>query len=170
MALPDTDAIGEFMAAFGQTIRTAPTTEITREERVLRARLVVEEALEFAEAMGCTVTTPDGSVVGAKSVAVDIDPDRDIDLVEAADALADINVVAKGSALTLGIDVDAVFEIVHATNMAKLGPDGRPIRRESDGKVLKPAGWQPPTEAIRALLLDAAGPTDSYTGRPVWEN
>jgi hypothetical protein len=37
--------------------------------------------------------------------------------------------------------------------MAK-APDGVVIRRE-DGKVLKPEGWEPPTEAIRAILVRA---------------
>jgi len=33
---------------------------------------------------------------------------------------------------------------VHVSNMSKLGPDGKPIRRE-DGKVLKGPNYQPPT-------------------------
>lgn len=32
---------------------------------------------------------------------------------------------------------------VHASNLSKLGPDGKPIRRE-DGKILKGPNYQPP--------------------------
>ncbi len=38
----------------------------------------------------------------------------------------------------------AAFDEVHASNMSKLGEDGKPIRREGDGKVLKgPNYWAP---------------------------
>ena len=42
-------------------------------------------------------------------------------------------------ALSLGLhDVkDISFAEVHRSNMSKLGEDGKPILRESDGKVLK---------------------------------
>lgn len=73
------------------------------------------------------------------------------DLVETADALADLLYVTYGYAITLGIDIDAVFAAVHASNMAK-APGGVVTRRE-DGKVLKPDGWEPPTEAIKAILV-----------------
>jgi predicted HAD superfamily Cof-like phosphohydrolase len=71
------------------------------------------------------------------------------DLVEIADGLADLVVVIYGTALEYGIDLDAVLEEVHASNMAKLGADGKPILR-ADGKVLKPEGWKPPN--IAAVL------------------
>lgn len=154
--LADTAAVAEFMTASEQVVRTTPTTDIPDDERLLRARLVLEEALEFVAAMGCRIrvdptTTRDGITNPKTQVDVSLDPEGDIDLIEAADAIADIVVVAKGSAHTLGIPVDQVFEAVHITNMSKM-PGGKPIRRESDGKILKPPGWEPPTTAIRALL------------------
>lgn len=156
----ETHAVRDFMLAFEQTVRDTPTTNITDAERLLRARLIVEEAVEFAEAMGCTIRpAPDGTIT-AKTVQVDLDPTKGIDLVEAADAIADITVVNKGSGHALGVPQDAVFEVVHGTNMAKLGPDGRVLRRPSDGKVCKPEGWEPPTERIRALLIEAGWAED----------
>jgi predicted HAD superfamily Cof-like phosphohydrolase len=65
------------------------------------------------------------------------------DLVGIADALADIVYVAYGTALTYGIDLDAVLHEVHRSNMSKLGSDGKPLIRD-DGKVLKPEGYFPP--------------------------
>jgi predicted HAD superfamily Cof-like phosphohydrolase len=45
--------------------------------------------------------------------------------------------VIYGTALAYGFDLDAVIAEVHRSNMTKLGEDGKPIYRESDGKVLK---------------------------------
>jgi len=41
-----------------------------------------------------------------------------------------------GYAQAMGWNLTEAFKRVHASNMSKLGPDGKPIRRE-DGKVLK---------------------------------
>lgn len=147
---PDLAAVAEFMTAFGQTVRSTPTTQIADAERLLRVRLVIEEALEFAEAMGCSLHNGHGPVVRSNTV-VSVGARRRVDLVEAADALADLTVVTKGSALTLGIPLDEVFAAVHATNMAKMGPDGEPVR-DDHGKVCKPAGWVGPTAAIAQIL------------------
>lgn len=74
---------------------------------------------------------------------------HDNDLVEVADALADLLYVVYGTALAYGIDIDAVFKEVHASNMTKLGKDGTPIR-DDDGKVKKGPDFKPP--AIAQLL------------------
>lgn len=75
------------------------------------------------------------------------------DIVEVADALADIVYVAYGTAWVYGIDLDAVLEEVHASNMTKLGRDGRPVRR-ADGKILKGPDFRQPDIAA---VLDRAG-------------
>lgn len=41
-----------------------------------------------------------------------------------------------------GIQLDPVFELVHAANMLKV-VDGK-VRRSDEGKILKPAGWVAP--------------------------
>lgn len=152
-----TKALREFMEAFEQTVRTTPTAQISPEEQVLRVNLVIEEALEFAEAMGVAVGFPMDlketrhSDVAAYRHKIKLAAIRPIDLVEAADALADLSVVCIGSELTLGIPGDDVFETVHENNMSKLGPDGHPIKNEI-GRVVKPAGWRPPD--IRKVLVD----------------
>ena len=70
------------------------------------------------------------------------------DLVEVADALADIIYIAYGTAVAYGIPLDRVFAEVHKSNMAKL-VDGKVIRR-ADGKILKPETWTPPD--IKSVL------------------
>lgn len=71
------------------------------------------------------------------------------DIVETADALADLAYVVYGAALTFGIDLDEVLEEVHRTNMAKAGGP-----RRDDGKIMKPEGWTPPDIAS---VLEAQG-------------
>jgi NTP pyrophosphatase (non-canonical NTP hydrolase) len=57
--------------------------------------------------------------------------------------LADTAYVVYGFAATFGWDLDEAFRRVHASNMSKLGPDGKPILRD-DGKVLKGENYQEP--------------------------
>ena len=65
------------------------------------------------------------------------------DMVEVADALTDLLYVVYGAGHAFGIDLDDCFKEVHKSNLSKLGPDFRPIKRE-DGKVLKPDTYFPP--------------------------
>jgi len=58
------------------------------------------------------------------------------------DALVDMAYVIVGAALEYSWDFAGAFAAVHDANMAKLGPDGKPIVRD-DGKILKPEGWKP---------------------------
>lgn len=59
--------------------------------------------------------------------------------VEIADGIADSIVVLLGTAVTYGIDMRPIWDLVHATNMAKKGGLLR-----ADGKQQKPEGWKPP--------------------------
>ena len=112
--------VNAFHRAFGLPRRRSPTVEgVERAMFELRTRLLDEETAEFADAAA-----------------------RE-DLVGMADALADVVYVAYGSALTFGIDLDAVLREVHRSNMSKLDSAGRPILRD-DGKVLKsPSYFRP---------------------------
>lgn len=64
-------------------------------------------------------------------------------MVEIADALADIVYIAIGTARCYGIPFDRVWNEVQRSNMAKRWPDGVAHIR-ADGKVLKPPGWTAP--------------------------
>lgn len=76
---------------------------------------------------------------------------NDKDIVEVADALADLLYVVYGAGHAFGINLDLAFTNVHVSNMSKLGEDGKPIYRE-DGKVLKGPNYFPP-KIERALTL-----------------
>lgn len=69
------------------------------------------------------------------------------DLVEIADALADLLYVVYGAAVTYGIDLEPVFREIHASNMSK-GKQAAGAR--PDGKILKGAGYVAPD--VRSLI------------------
>jgi predicted HAD superfamily Cof-like phosphohydrolase len=113
-------AVLAFHEAFGLPRQAMPSAaDVTAELADLRVRLQREETDELAEAVEAG------------------------DVVAVADALADLVYVAYGTAITYGIDLDAVLAEVHRSNMSKLDSDGRPVMRE-DGKVLKSRWYTPP--------------------------
>jgi predicted HAD superfamily Cof-like phosphohydrolase len=118
-------AVAEFHKAFSLPMRDTPTAEIDSGLAKLRVALLEEEVDEFVSA------SEKGDLTGI------------------ADALADIVYVIYGTALTYGIDLDAVLCEVHRSNMSKLGNDGKPLIRD-DGKVLKSDRYFPPD--IAAVL------------------
>jgi len=67
------------------------------------------------------------------------------DMVEVLDALCDIQYVLDGAFLEFGLHPVKyrAFAEVQASNMSKLGEDGKPILRE-DGKILKGPNFRPP--------------------------
>ena len=112
------ELVEDFMEAMGQEVNAVPTWP---EQEIQRLRLdLIEEELDELH------------------YAID-----NKDMVEIADALGDLLYVVYGAGHAFGIDLDECFKEIHASNMSKLGPDGKPIKRE-DGKVLKPDTYFPP--------------------------
>jgi len=66
------------------------------------------------------------------------------DEVEQLDALIDIMVVTAGALHSLGVDAEGAWKEVMRSNFAKVDPRTGKVTRREDGKVLKPAGWEPP--------------------------
>jgi predicted HAD superfamily Cof-like phosphohydrolase len=133
--------VGDFHRAYGLQVRDSPTVAVGADQVELRLALIEEEVGELAEAA------------------------RAADLVGVADALADIVYVAYGTAHVYGIDLDAVLDEVHASNMTKLGADGKPIRR-ADGKVLKGPAYRPPNIADVLLPPVPQVPSAGSPGLP----
>lgn len=94
-----------------------------------------------------------GELVRALGLTMDLlpDPDGEVNMVKAADAIGDLLYVVYGTAVALGIDAEPIFNLVHAANMRKY-PNGVVIRNEA-GKVQKPVGWIGPEGDI-AIELD----------------
>lgn len=126
----------EFHRKVGQPIVEKPA--VPSDERVrLRARLVLEESLEFLEALFGVPSWIEG-VRHSINYAIDRAPVK-VDLPKAVDALADIDYVVEGSRIEFGVDGGPIAREVHRANMEKQGGP-----RREDGKVLKPPGWKPP--------------------------
>jgi predicted HAD superfamily Cof-like phosphohydrolase len=76
------------------------------------------------------------------------------DTVEIADACADLKWVIEGLEHTLNLPNQEVWDEVARSNLSKISPSGKVIKRE-DGKILKPAGWTPPN--IKQVLESNRG-------------
>jgi predicted HAD superfamily Cof-like phosphohydrolase len=113
-------AVEQFHKAFGQENGKWPKN-ISADEFELRHRLMSEENDEYLDA--CDENS----------------------LVEIADALGDQLYILCGTILKHGMQhiIEDVFEEIQASNMSKLGEDGKPLLRE-DGKILKGPGFFKP--------------------------
>ena len=106
-------AVATFHKAFKQIDGQWPQN-LEKEEANLRHRLMAEENDEYLQAC------------------------EDNSLVDIADALGDKLYILCGTILKHGMQhiITDVFDEIQASNMSKLGEDGKPILRE-DGKILK---------------------------------
>ncbi|GIV57641.1 MAG: hypothetical protein KatS3mg042_0554 [Rhodothermaceae bacterium] len=143
MPTPHYQRVREFMQKAGQETPDAPTIP-DAETRLLRAKLILEEALETVKALGVgvRVTTDDGTEVDFNHVDhLDFVAQGEPDLEGVVDGCADISVVTIGTLIAFGIDDEPVLEEVDRANLRKFAPGS--YRRE-DGKWMKPPGWTPP--------------------------
>lgn len=72
------------------------------------------------------------------------DANSKADKVECLDALIDILVVTVGAIHSMGADGEGAWREVMRTNFAKIDAVTGKVRKREDGKVQKPANWQPP--------------------------
>jgi len=105
----------KFMQACGQI-----TDKRNQEQFDLYFRLIQEETKELEEANAAQ------------------------DTVEILDALIDILVVTTGALHSLGVDADGAWKEVMRSNFDKVDPRTGRVTKREDGKVLKPANWEPP--------------------------
>lgn len=146
---PTIDRVREFHEAFGHPV-TATPDPMTKGLRELRVKLIAEELTELCDALGVDLEIIRSAKDGEWRVKVEATADdEDVDLVEAADALGDLDYVVAGANLVFGFPAQDVSAEIHRANMSKLGEDGKPIYRE-DGKVMKGPNYTPPN--VRAVL------------------
>lgn len=129
------DRVREFHTTFGHPVALELTPGDVK-LRKLRINLIAEELCELCDALGAQLSI-DVMMDGSHRVNVEmVKDDSGVDLVEAADALGDLDYVVQGANLVFGIPGEAVAQEIHSSNMSKAGKDGKPIYRE-DGKILK---------------------------------
>lgn len=118
------EQVREFHETYGLPVRHAPDISDPR-TNALRIALIAEELEELKEAL------EQGSVL------------------ETLDALIDLQYVLDGAFLSFGLHElkETAFAEVHGSNMSKLGDDGKPVVRESDGKILKGPNYYKPNLA-----------------------
>lgn len=139
------ERIEEFMQKAEQSVPDYPV-EPDKPTRLLRAKLILEEALETVSALGVNVTTP--SSLSSPTVPIQfkdlqffINPYKPFDMVEVVDGCCDISVVTIGTLSACGVKDAALLLEVDLSNLAKFGPGSS---KRKDGKWLKPEGWTPP--------------------------
>ena len=121
------------------------TTEVGKEELRFRFLLIGEEFAELCQAIfgkaGARLLELAIGEVANRDVS-----DMPVDPVEVIDALGDMLYLIVGAFVALGVPFEKVLREIHASNMSKLGADGKPIKRE-DGKIMKGENFRPPNLA-----------------------
>ena len=151
----------EFMVACNQAIRTLKEASTFHDEKDRRRKLqhillgtnLINEECVVELLQHLRFIKAKYSYDPHNMIAVD-------ELADVYDGIVDSIYVLCWLANAMGFDIDAGFEEVHRSNMAKV-IDGKVILRE-DGKILKPSGWKPP--ALRDMIiaqLAAEGPTSA---------
>jgi predicted HAD superfamily Cof-like phosphohydrolase len=115
------------MKQFNQQVKESPELP-DPETRLLRARLVFEEALEFVKGCGCTVTMTAAGLNGEEGTAVInvigvvLDPDGTPDFAEYVDGCIDQLVVTYGALNAAGVKAQPAWDEVQRSNMSKAWP------------------------------------------------
>lgn len=73
------------------------------------------------------------------------------DIYSQADALTDLLYYLLGTYVEMGIKPDALFSIVHRSNMMKI-ESSEGLIKDEDGKVQKPSSWSHPDICIKELI------------------
>ena len=130
----------------------------------LRARLILEEALETVFAMGMMVRVEEfGDDFGPfyiskrwleqENASLEIQEDEGpnkskFDLIEVIDGCCDISVVTTGTMVALGLPMEPFLEAIDQNNLEKFTMPGG--YRDAGGKWIKPPGHKKPD--LKAIL------------------
>lgn len=123
---------------------TASRQEMADRLKIFK-KLIAEELDEIDEIIGKLELQQNG--VEVEGYASPIDAITDI-----ADLCGDIQVFAASEMVRFNIPVTPTQLIIMDSNMSKLDADGKPIYRESDGKVMKGPNYWKPEPKIREML------------------
>ena len=130
----------QFHHTYSVPIRPFSDPTLDYERMNMRMSLIAEE---FAELMGAVYGPRARAIIEAATAEAVAADEGERDVIEAADALADLVYVVYGMAIESGMNLDSVLAEVQASNLSKLMPDGS-VKLREDGKVLKgPNFFQP---------------------------
>jgi predicted HAD superfamily Cof-like phosphohydrolase len=141
----------EFTLAAGQYVPNKPET-MNKEEVYFLTKMIIDELLEFC----ATIDNSDSvkfnmikMIFEAKEIdQLFDDPNKDWTtndiIAEQADALVDIMYYSGNAAAKKGVNLNSVLDVVHQANMKKKDPESGMFLKRSDGKIIKPEGWDSP--------------------------
>lgn len=141
------ERVREFHLAFHHPVEERLVVPSAK-TRLLRFRLLFEELMEFGRAIGiehiCKLEQEEfeRELKGTLNQFA-IDETHEVDMVEAADALGDIDYVCAGANLCFGFPAEEVAAEIHRANMSKLGADGLPVQ-DAFGKIVKSSNYRAP--------------------------
>lgn len=135
------EKVKEFSRAAGQPTPERPTIPDPK-TRILRARLIFEELVEYCDAAGIDAIFTDGNngwdiKLDKDDISFKLNANK-VDIVGVADSQADLSYVVEGMGISYGIDTEAVFDLVHENNMSKF-----PTTLDEYGKVMKNSSYKP---------------------------
>lgn len=142
--------VKEFHEKFGLPTEEKPTIPDVKRLQ-LRLSLILEEAAEVVDAMAggtensrwlgkCETFINRARDMLANTTSSDF---AFMNLTHVAKELADLAYVVNGTGVEMGLDLDAVGDAVHISNLSKLNDEGKPIYNEA-GKVLKGPNYHEP--------------------------
>jgi NTP pyrophosphatase (non-canonical NTP hydrolase) len=126
-------AVREWLTSAGLPVREHPTVDVAANEREMACALIEEEAAEFRAAVEAS------------------------DLVEIADAVADLTWVVLEAGITFGIPIEEVFAEVRRSNLTKV-ENGEPVVNAA-GKIVAGPGFSAP-DLLPILAAHARSPED----------
>lgn len=147
--------VEEFHKAFGHPVHKKPTAADIKTVK-LRLSLILEEFIELSKAALSENTDNVKQLINTLNHAQEHihsleEADTDLDLVEIADALTDINYVTYGAGHCFGLNLDSCMEEVQKSNMSKLDENGKPIYNDL-GKVMKGPNYKKPN--LKKILFE----------------
>lgn len=134
--------VEEFMVRARQETPTFPMMP-SEEVRKLRAKLILEEALETIDALGFDVylKRPEEASDAIFYDGLNFEPNSKQHLVGIVDGCCDVSVVTIGTLTACGVPDGPFLRLIDQNNLDKFGP-GHSWRE--DGKLIKPEGHKPP--------------------------
>jgi len=161
-ALTDAEKVREFTFEAGQPVPEKPQAMDVGEVNFI-VKMILDELLELYS----TVLPPQRAkavmvkmLEQAKEIEkMNCSPNDQHELIaEQGDAFVDIWYYSLNCMAKKGVNLSAIFKLVHDANMAKRDPQtGKFIKRE-DGKIIKPRGWKAPDvgKEIKRQLLQGS--------------
>ena len=145
--LSNYDEVKQFTEESSQIKCPTKPQKMNKEEVKFLLKMVLSEMTELAQ----TVTDSYDDALSLMKDCLDVDPSKHVNktndvaiIADQGDAMVDAWYYMLNSAAKKGINLSMIFNEVHSANMRKKDPKTDSfIRRESDGKILKPKNWYP---------------------------